>query len=216
MLTHPTHDRLVALGLGVQLVEREEASVPQFGQHEPLDNQNRNLDLRFVAWLPHPRRQHHEAIVVGQILIGAVDARLVTRGLGDAGLEVVAHRRLRHAAAYMLGVVTLHADLSAALEQRGIKVTVLRAGAQKMAANPFEPLADDTIQRLLGDLEAARTTFAQNVGRYRGNRFTSQAALATEAQDYRGSDAVALGLADATGHALEAFDGFVRAINANN
>ena len=39
---------------------------------------NRDLDLSFVAWLAHPRRQHHEAIVVGQILIGAVDARLVT------------------------------------------------------------------------------------------------------------------------------------------
>jgi hypothetical protein len=36
----------------------------------------------------------------------------------------------------------------------------------------------------------------------------------TEAQDYRGGEAVALGLADAAGHALEAFDGFVRAINA--
>ena len=58
-------------------------------------------------------------------------------------------------------------------KQRGIKVTVLRAGAQKMSANPFEPL-------------------------------------------YRGSDAVALGLADATGHALDAFDSFARAINARN
>jgi hypothetical protein len=28
--------------------------------------------------------------------------------------------------------------------------------------------------------EAARTTFAESVGRYRGSRFTSQAALATE------------------------------------
>ena len=52
-------------------------------------------------------------------------------------------------------------------------MTVLRAGAQKMSANPFEPL-------------------------------------------YRGSDAVALGLADATGHALDAFDSFARAINARN
>lgn len=57
-------------------------------------------------------------------------------------------------------MVTLRADLSAALEQRGIKVTVLRAGAQKMSANPFEPLADDTIQRLLGDLEAASADFS--------------------------------------------------------
>ena len=69
-----------------------------------------------------------------------------------------------HGRAGSIGVVTLHVDLSAALEQRGIKVTVLRAGAQKMAANPFEPLADDTIQRLLSDLEAARKTFAESVG----------------------------------------------------
>lgn len=83
-----------------------------------------------------------------------------------------------------------------------------------LAANSFEPLADDTVQRLLVDLEAARATFAESVGRYRGSRFTSQAALATEAQDYRGRDAVALGLADAAGHGLDAFDGFVRAIKA--
>jgi len=118
-----------------------------------------------------------------------------------------------HGRAGSIGVVTLHADFSAALDQRGIKVTVLRAGTHKMAANPFEPLADDTIQRLLGDLEATRTTFAESVGRYRGKRFTSQAALATEAQDYRGGDAVALGLADATGHALEAFESFAKAMD---
>jgi ClpP class serine protease len=119
-----------------------------------------------------------------------------------------------HGRAGSIGVVTLHADFSSALEQQGIKVTVLRAGAQKMAANAFEPLADDTIQRLLGDLDAARTTFAESIGLYRGNRFTSEAALATEAQDYRGGEAVALGLADAAGHALEAFDCFVWAVNA--
>ena len=61
-------------------------------------------------------------------------------------------------------------------------------------------------------LEAARRTFAESVGRYRGTRLTSQAALATEAQDYRGDEAVALGLADATGHALEAFESFVEAM----
>jgi len=66
----------------------------------------------------------------------------------------------------------------------------------------------------LVDLEAARTTFAESVGRYRGNRLASKAALATKARDHRGRNPVALGLADATGHALDAFDGFVRAINA--
>ena len=36
-----------------------------------------------------------------------------------------------HGRAGSIGVVTLHADLSAALEQRGIKVAVLRAGAKR-------------------------------------------------------------------------------------
>ena len=118
-----------------------------------------------------------------------------------------------HGRAGSIGVVTLHADWSAALERQGVKVTVLRAGLHKMAGNPFETLGDDVAQRMIGDLEAARQSFAGLIGHYRGTRFSAEAALATEARDYRGGDAVALGLADATGHALEAFDGFVAAIN---
>lgn len=118
-----------------------------------------------------------------------------------------------HGRAGSIGVVTLHADWSQALEKQGVKVTVLRAGAHKMDANAFEALPELVAQRIVGDLEAARQTFAKNVGRYRGSRFSAEAALATEALDYRGHDAVALGLADATGHALEAFDGFVKAVN---
>jgi capsid assembly protease len=118
-----------------------------------------------------------------------------------------------HGRAGSIGVVTLHTDWSAALDQQGVKVTVLSAGAHKADGSPFEALPDAVAQRITADLEAARQTFAERVGRYRGARFTAEAALATEAQDYRGHDAVSLGLADATGHALEAFDGFVRAIN---
>ena len=105
------------------------------------------------------------------------------------------------------------ARVLALTEGQGIIIGTPPAGLQKMAANPFEPLADDTVQRLLVDLEAARQTFAESVGRYRGTRLTSQAALSTEAQDYRGGDAVALGLADATGHALEAFESFAKAMD---
>ena len=36
--------------------------------------------------------------MVGQILVGPVDAGLVARRLGDAGLQIVGHHRLRHAA----------------------------------------------------------------------------------------------------------------------
>jgi capsid assembly protease len=118
-----------------------------------------------------------------------------------------------HGRAGSIGVVTLHTDWSAALDRQGVKVTVLRAGAHKADGSPFEALPDAVAKRITDDLEAARQTFAERVGRYRGARFNADAALATEAQDYRGHDAVQLGLADATGHALEAFDAFVRAIN---
>ena len=118
-----------------------------------------------------------------------------------------------HGRAGSIGVVTLHTDWSKALEQQGVKVTVLRAGAHKFAGNPFEVLPEAAANRIVSDLEAARTAFAESVGRYRGARFTAQAALATEAQDYRGREAIAIGLGDATGHALDAFDSFVGVIN---
>jgi signal peptide peptidase SppA len=42
-----------------------------------------------------------------------------------------------------IGAVFEHADLSAALEKEGVKVTVLRYGRNKQAGHPAEPLTDD-------------------------------------------------------------------------
>lgn len=42
-----------------------------------------------------------------------------------------------------IGVYTAHEDLSAALEQQGIKVTLISAGKHKVDGNPFEPISDD-------------------------------------------------------------------------
>lgn len=119
-----------------------------------------------------------------------------------------------HGRAGSIGVITLHADHSAQLEKEGVKVTVLHAGKLKAEGHPFAPLAEDTAGRIRSGLEAARQTFATAVGRYRGKRFTSAQALDTEAADFRGSEAVSLGLADATGHALDAFGAFVEAVNS--
>lgn len=117
-------------------------------------------------------------------------------------------------AAGSIGAVTLHADMSQKLEKEGIRVTVLNAGARKADGNPFSPLAPDVAARMLARLEAGRQTFAAAVGRYRGKRFTKDAALATEADSYTGSEAVGMGLADALGHGNEAFEMFVKQINA--
>jgi signal peptide peptidase SppA len=113
-----------------------------------------------------------------------------------------------------IGVITMHADYSQAMKTRGVKVTVLSAGKHKAEGNPYEALPEDVAERWRADLEAARGLFADAVAEGRGKRLTKEAALATEADDFRGADAVELGLVDATDHSNAAFDAFVAEIEA--
>ena len=82
----------------VQLCQREEALFAQLRQHEPFDNLHRHFDFRFIARFDNPGWQHDAAVVVGQVLIAAIDTRLIARRFGDARLQIVGHQRLRHAA----------------------------------------------------------------------------------------------------------------------
>ena len=82
----------------VQLGQREERPIAQLRQNEALDDLHSNLDLGLVARLDDARRQHDAVIVIGKILVRAIDARLVARRLGNARLEIVRHQGLRHAA----------------------------------------------------------------------------------------------------------------------
>ena len=96
-----------------------------------------------------------------------------------------------------IGVISMHVDMSKWLANEGLAVTILKAGARKADFNQFEPLPDDVLQRELADMEAMRVDFAATVARFRAGRLTTEAALATEAQCYRGAAAVTAGLADA-------------------
>lgn len=112
-----------------------------------------------------------------------------------------------------IGVITMHVDMSGALEAAGYKVTILSAGAHKADGNPYAALPEDVATRIMGRLEAARNLFAETVGEFRGTRFPAAAALATEARDFSGAEAVSAGLVDATGDAFEAYQAFVSTIN---
>lgn len=112
-----------------------------------------------------------------------------------------------------IGAVILHTDLSKKLEQDGITVTILAAGKHKADGNPAQPLPDDVKVKILHRLEKSRDLFAGAVGRYRGNRFSKGAALQTEADSYRGRDALDLGMVDAIGSSSAAFDAFLAEIN---
>jgi ClpP class serine protease len=112
-----------------------------------------------------------------------------------------------------IGVVVMHADLSGQMHDDGVTVTLIHSGAHKVDGNPYAPLPDPVRARIQGEIDSIRTLFAQTVAAGRGRRLTAEAALATEADCYRGADAVAAGLADAVSDPASAFAAFAAALN---
>ncbi|MBW6495416.1 MAG: S49 family peptidase, partial [Burkholderiaceae bacterium] len=110
-----------------------------------------------------------------------------------------------------IGVVALHTDMSGALDQKGIAVTLIHAGAHKIDANPYQPLPEAVHDQMQRELEVVRFLFAETVAAGRGDRLTQASALATEAAVFRGADAIAAGLADELADPVTAFYAFVAA-----
>ena len=110
-----------------------------------------------------------------------------------------------------IGVVALHTDMSGALDQKGIAVTLIHAGAHKVDANPYQPLPEAIHDQMQRELEVVRFLFAETVAAGRGDRLTHTAALATEAAVFRGADAIAAGLADELADPVAAFHAFAAA-----
>ncbi|QYX56834.1 S49 family peptidase [Roseovarius sp. SCSIO 43702] len=110
-----------------------------------------------------------------------------------------------------IGVVALHTDMSGALDQNGIAVTLIHAGAHKIDANPYQPLSEAVGDQMQRELEVVRFLFAETVAVGRGDRLPNAAALATEAAVFRGADAVAAGLADELADPVTAFRAFAAA-----
>jgi len=95
-----------------------------------------------------------------------------------------------------IGVVVMHADLSGQLDQDGVRVTLIHAGSHKIDANPYTPLPTDIRDDIQREIDVLRFLFAETVAAGRGVRLSQEAALATEAASFRGTEAVAAGLAD--------------------
>ena len=112
-----------------------------------------------------------------------------------------------------IGVVVMHADLSGQLSDAGVTVTLIHSGAHKVDGNSYAPLPDPVRARIQSEIDSIRTLFAQTVAAGRGRRLTAEAALATEAECYRGAGAVAAGLADEVSDPASAFAAFANAVN---
>lgn len=112
-----------------------------------------------------------------------------------------------------IGVVVMHADLSGQLSDAGVTVTLIHSGAHKVDGNPYAPLPDPVRARIQAEIDAIRSLFAETVAAGRGRRLSVEAALATEAECYRGAEAVAAGLADEISDPASAFAAFADVVN---
>lgn len=108
-----------------------------------------------------------------------------------------------------IGVVCMHVDVSAALEEQGIAVTLIHAGRHKIDGNPYEPLPDAVREEYGREMEGLRQLFAATVAAGRGSRLDAAGALATEARCLSGEEAVAAGLADEVAEPREALAQFI-------
>lgn len=94
-----------------------------------------------------------------------------------------------------IGVVLMHADQSAMLEKKGVKVTFIHAGAHKVDGNPYQPLPKEVAGRLQAQVAKHYDAFVALVAKGRPT-LSADAIKGTEAQIFMGQDAVDAGLAD--------------------
>lgn len=106
----------------------------------------------------------------------------------------------RSGGAGSVGVVTAHIEYSKYLEDVGIKVTFIFAGAHKVDGNPYEKLPASAKKRIQSRIDKIYGVFTSTVAR---NRDMEEGAIrATEALTYDAEEAIEVGFADRIG-ALE-------------
>jgi signal peptide peptidase SppA len=113
-----------------------------------------------------------------------------------------------------IGVVVMHADLSGQLDQDGVRVTLIHSGQHKVDGNPYEPLPENVRDDIQREIDVLRFLFAETVAAGRAGRLSQEAALATEAATFRGTDAVAAGLADEVIDLTRGFARFRKSLSA--
>ncbi|HBS36670.1 MAG TPA: serine peptidase [Parvularcula sp.] len=94
-----------------------------------------------------------------------------------------------------VGVITLHADMSKAYEKAGVKVTVIRSGADKAKGNPYEALDDGTLAAIQAEIDEMRELFIETVAAGRKG-VSAKKIRETEARTFMGKHAVEIGFAD--------------------
>lgn len=97
-----------------------------------------------------------------------------------------------------IGVLFVHANRARELDKKGVDVTIFQGGKHKTDGHPFGPLSAEVAAEIQGNIDAHYDAFVKLVVSGRP-QMSEQKVRDTEARVYRGSDAVAHGLADYVG-----------------
>lgn len=93
-----------------------------------------------------------------------------------------------------IGAVATHVSIAAALEQEGVKVSLIYAGARKVDRYPYIDLTPQARAEIQAEVDSAYDSFVSAVAH---NRKMPEATVrATEARMYTAQDALAAGLVD--------------------
>lgn len=95
-----------------------------------------------------------------------------------------------------IGVLTVLTDLTKALEDAGIKKTIMRAGEDKTRVNPFEPLTAEARAQLQQAMDDVHGLFRAQVSKGRPNMSTEDMLAATTGRTFLGKRAKSAGLVD--------------------
>jgi signal peptide peptidase SppA len=102
-----------------------------------------------------------------------------------------------------IGVISMHVDITAALEKFGIKVSTIQFGDRKSDSYPTTPLSDVARDRLQADVDLMGEMFVDLVARNR--KLAASKVRGTQAGCFLGALGVTAGLADEVLSPDEAF-----------
>lgn len=103
-----------------------------------------------------------------------------------------------------IGVFAVHEDLSKALEEEGVRPTVISSTPQKTERLPFGPLTEEARAALQESVDATHATFLRDVGRGRGVKASAVAEKFGKGRIVRAPEALAAGMIDRIGTIDEA------------
>ena len=98
-----------------------------------------------------------------------------------------------------IGALIVHTDVSGALAKDGIKKEIIRAGVNKMLANPIEPLSEAGRAELQQIVDDSRDMFVRAVADNRRTTPTAVEANMGQGKMFMGVRALSVGLVDSIG-----------------